>query len=323
MRTDIRGCSGSIAFGLPGDLPAGSRRARGAAEPTASIWPAATVALDSRPVAGAARSGDWRAAACCSAASTSWSREHGDLLRPLPVHDGRRSARRQVRRAARRLLVGRHAALRAHGRGDRAAAAHALGAFARRRRFRPHADRARRRRRSHRAGRNRQPRRRRPPACTAGPIEILVGPRARLRYVNLQNWGTGVWHFAHQQGAGRPRRRAAMDHRRAGQPAGQGQSARGPGRPGRRRAGQRRDVHRRQAAPLLPHAAAPPGAALHERSALQGRLAGQVAARVAGHDQGRPRRPEDRRLSARRQPDALRRRPGRLDPRAWRSRPTT
>ena len=32
-----------------------------------------------------------------------------------------------------------------------------------------------------------------------GAIEIHVGPRARLRYVNLQDWGTGVWHFAHQR----------------------------------------------------------------------------------------------------------------------------
>lgn len=32
-----------------------------------------------------------------------------------------------------------------------------------------------------------------------GTIEIRVGPGARLRYVNLQNWGTGVWHFAHQR----------------------------------------------------------------------------------------------------------------------------
>jgi Fe-S cluster assembly protein SufD len=32
-----------------------------------------------------------------------------------------------------------------------------------------------------------------------GAIELLVGPEARLRYVNLQNWGTGVWHFAHQR----------------------------------------------------------------------------------------------------------------------------
>jgi len=32
-----------------------------------------------------------------------------------------------------------------------------------------------------------------------GAVEILVGPGARLRYVNLQNWGAGVWHFAHQK----------------------------------------------------------------------------------------------------------------------------
>lgn len=32
-----------------------------------------------------------------------------------------------------------------------------------------------------------------------GAIEIFVGPNARLRYVNLQNWGKGVWHFAHQK----------------------------------------------------------------------------------------------------------------------------
>jgi Fe-S cluster assembly protein SufD len=33
-----------------------------------------------------------------------------------------------------------------------------------------------------------------------GAIELIVKPGARLRYVNLQNWGTGVWHFAHQRG---------------------------------------------------------------------------------------------------------------------------
>ena len=32
-----------------------------------------------------------------------------------------------------------------------------------------------------------------------GAVEILVGPGARLRYVNLQNWGSGVWHFAHHK----------------------------------------------------------------------------------------------------------------------------
>jgi Fe-S cluster assembly protein SufD len=32
-----------------------------------------------------------------------------------------------------------------------------------------------------------------------GSSEIVVGPGAHLRYVNLQNWGTGVWHFAQQK----------------------------------------------------------------------------------------------------------------------------
>ncbi|MBS0209277.1 MAG: Fe-S cluster assembly protein SufD [Planctomycetes bacterium] len=36
-------------------------------------------------------------------------------------------------------------------------------------------------------------------ALHCGAIELFVGPRASLRYVNLQNWGRGTWHFAHQQ----------------------------------------------------------------------------------------------------------------------------
>jgi Fe-S cluster assembly protein SufD len=32
-----------------------------------------------------------------------------------------------------------------------------------------------------------------------GAVEILLAPGARLRYVNLQDWGSGVWHFAHQK----------------------------------------------------------------------------------------------------------------------------
>jgi Fe-S cluster assembly protein SufD len=32
-----------------------------------------------------------------------------------------------------------------------------------------------------------------------GSIELIVEPAARLRYVNLQNWGHEVWHFAHQK----------------------------------------------------------------------------------------------------------------------------
>jgi Fe-S cluster assembly protein SufD len=36
-------------------------------------------------------------------------------------------------------------------------------------------------------------------ALHCGAIELVVGPSAKLRYVNLQNWGRGTWHFAHQK----------------------------------------------------------------------------------------------------------------------------
>jgi Fe-S cluster assembly protein SufD len=32
-----------------------------------------------------------------------------------------------------------------------------------------------------------------------GAIELLLGAGSNFRYVNLQNWGMGVWHFAHQK----------------------------------------------------------------------------------------------------------------------------
>lgn len=32
-----------------------------------------------------------------------------------------------------------------------------------------------------------------------GSIEVYVGARANLRYVNLQDWGQKIWHFAHQK----------------------------------------------------------------------------------------------------------------------------
>ncbi len=32
----------------------------------------------------------------------------------------------------------------------------------------------------------------------AGSIELVIEPSARLRFVTLQNWGSEVWHFAHQ-----------------------------------------------------------------------------------------------------------------------------
>lgn len=32
-----------------------------------------------------------------------------------------------------------------------------------------------------------------------GAVELLVAPGANLRFVDLQNWGKGVWHFGHQK----------------------------------------------------------------------------------------------------------------------------
>lgn len=38
------------------------------------------------------------------------------------------------------------------------------------------------------------------PGFHCGAIEVIVGDRANLRFVNLQNWGEKVWHFAQQKG---------------------------------------------------------------------------------------------------------------------------
>ena len=37
------------------------------------------------------------------------------------------------------------------------------------------------------------------PALHCGATELVVGAGARLRFVHLQNWGLGTWHFAHQK----------------------------------------------------------------------------------------------------------------------------
>jgi Fe-S cluster assembly protein SufD len=38
------------------------------------------------------------------------------------------------------------------------------------------------------------------PGLHIGAVELLVGPGANLRYVQLQNWNQHVWHLAHQSG---------------------------------------------------------------------------------------------------------------------------
>ena len=126
--------------------------------------------------------------ACCSAAWTSWLREHGDLLRPYferrvvdPYSD--KFAALQCG-----LLVGRHAAVRAARRDDRRAAALALGDDRRRRRLGQDAGDSRRRRRSDAAAETASATPKRG-GLHCGAIELIVEPGARLRYVNLQNWG--------------------------------------------------------------------------------------------------------------------------------------
>ena len=101
--------------------------------------------------------------------------EHGDLIEPhlFRAVDPRL---RQVRRPARRLLVGRNAAVRAARRGDRRPL-HMLSALsAGRRRSGPHAGRSGRRGRGHAAGRNRQPATTTRRACTAARSRCSSAP---------------------------------------------------------------------------------------------------------------------------------------------------
>ena len=178
--------------------------------------------------------------------------------RAVLVHPRRRSAVRQVLRVARGLLVGRDDALRAQGRGDRPAAAHVFGPVGRAERFRPRPDRPGRRRRGHGAGRDRQQRSGgRRLALRRGGDPRRPGRPVALR--ELAELGQRRLALRPSQGPGRPRCLAAMDHRRLGQPPGQSESARGPGRRRGPCPGERRDVHRRHAAPLLSHAPAPRG----------------------------------------------------------------
>jgi Fe-S cluster assembly protein SufD len=37
------------------------------------------------------------------------------------------------------------------------------------------------------------------PALHAGAVELIVGANARLRFVNIQNWDSGTWHFSRER----------------------------------------------------------------------------------------------------------------------------
>ena len=205
MRTDIR------LFRLDQFRLAGRTAAPVLTAPTALLTagrrPGRSMTCAQQPSACRPRSiRSWPGRACSSAASTTLVAEHGDLLRPH-LFRGRESA-------------GPTSSPRCTppaGRAERCSTCRAawwstsrctcFRPCRRRRRSGPRAGRARRRRRSHAAGRNGQ-RRSTAPACTAAAIEIARRPGAKLRYVNLQNWGTRRLALRPSEGAGRSRRPA-------------------------------------------------------------------------------------------------------------------
>ena len=186
--------------------------------------------------------------------------EHGDLLRPhlsAAIVDPRADKFAALHAAC---WSGGTLLYVPAGRGDRRAAAHAFGPLARRRRSRPHAGRAGGRRRGHRCWPRPPAPTRRPPACTAGRSRsssarapgsatstCRTGAPASGTSPTSGPWSTATPQLQWTIGALGSRLAKVNQH-----VALVGRRRRGPG--------QRRDVHRGQAAPLLPHAAAPPGA---------------------------------------------------------------
>ncbi len=202
-----------------------------------------TVALDSRPHCrrGWIRNGP--SEACCSAASTRWLREHGDLIRPH-LFRGDRSRSPTSSRRCTRLLVGRNAAVRAARRGRSTSRCtcsrrslpggvdlgHTLVILE---------EGAEATLLAETAGSDNEP------ATALRRDRIARRARRAAAVRQLAELGARRLALRPSKGSGRSRRQLAMDDRRPRQPAGQGQSARGAGRRRRRRAGQRRDVHRR------------------------------------------------------------------------------
>ena len=146
-----------------------------------------------------------------------------------------------------------------------------------------------------------------------GSIELIVEQGARLRYVNLQNWGHEVWHFAHQKAhVGREGRLQWTIGALGSRLAKVNQHVAMTGPDAEVQVNGVMFTEGRQHL-VVQHASASSGAVLQERLAVQGGAAGPLAHRVARHDQGRPRRPADRCLSAQRQSHALARCAGRFD----------
>ena len=229
MRTDIRGFR-LEHFGFPAPdcrrsrplPPAAVDRRRGTGRRGSRRWTAGAYRCAARPAIGRAR-------ACSSAASTDGWRSTASCCGRI-CRAGRSIRGRQVCRAARRLLVRRHIALRAQGRGHRSAAAHSS------RPWRPAGvdlghtlvvlEEGAEATLLAETGQQRSGGRR---AALRGR-RVVVGPRRPAALREPAELGHGRLAFRPSEGARRSRRLAAMDHRRLGQPPGQSQSARGPGR---------------------------------------------------------------------------------------------
>ena len=120
------------------------------------------------------------------------------------------------------------------------------------------------------------------PRLHCGAVEILVGPGARLRYVNLQDWGSGVWHFAHHKAlVGRDASLqwtiGALGSRLA--KVNQHVALVGQGAHAQVNGVMFTDGMQHLSYHTLQHHEAP---ALHQRPALQGRVAGRFAAWSGG-----------------------------------------
>ena len=155
-----------------------------------------------------------------------------------------------------------------------------------------------------------------------GALEIVVQAGAHLRIVNLQNWGRGTWHFAHQKAvlqrdASLQWTVAAMGSRLA--KVNQHVELAGPGADCQVNGVMFTEGKQHIAYNTLQHHTAPH---CHSDFLYKGALQDKSRTVWRGMIKVDPDGATDRRLSAERQPAAQFRGASRFDSRAWKSKPT-